>query len=255
MPLTDTQLDRYARHIILKEVGGQGQQKLLNAKVLLIGAGGIGAPAALYLAAAGVGTLGIVDDDHVDLSNLQRQIMHDTDKIGDAKTDSAAAAVARLNPDVTVAPHPVRLTPDNAAVLIAPYDIVLDGSDSFETRFAVNAAAAATRTPLVSAAVGRFEGQVATFKPFAAGDGAPLPCYQCFVPDAPPDAETCEAVGILGAVAGVVGTLAAVEVLKEILGLGDSLAGRVLIYDALRTETRTVGLPPDPNCPVCGGGG
>ncbi|MDA5194628.1 HesA/MoeB/ThiF family protein [Govanella unica] len=249
MPLTDAQLDRYARHIILREVGGAGQQDLLRARVLVIGAGGLGSPLLMYLAAAGVGTLGIVDDDAVALSNLQRQILHSTDRVGEAKTQSAITALAALNPDVRVIAHNLRLTPDNAREIIAGYDIVADGCDNFATRFAVNDACVALKKTLVSAALSQFEGQLATFKPHAGPD---LPCYRCFVPEAPEGIANCAEAGILGAVAGVMGTWQAVEVLKEILDLGQSLAGRILLYDALSARTRTVRLKRDPACPVCG---
>lgn len=251
MPLTDDQLERYARHIILREVGGAGQQALLRARVLVIGAGGLGSPLLMYLAAAGVGTLGVVDDDRVDLSNLQRQILHATARVGMAKTDSAAAALHDLNPDVTVIRHALRLTPESARTLIADYDIVADGCDNFPTRFAVNDACVALKKPLVSAALSQFEGQLATFKPHAGPD---LPCYRCFVPEAPAGVANCAEAGILGAVAGVMGTWQAVEVLKEILGLGQSLAGRLLLYDALAARTRTITLRRDPACPTCGAG-
>lgn len=254
MDFTDEQLERYARHIILRDVGGAGQIKLLQAKVLVVGAGGLGSPLLSYLAAAGVGTIGIVDDDAVDLSNLQRQIIHTTPDVGAGKADSAAAKIAALNSDVTLNLHKVRLDADNAAEIIAGYDIVADGTDNFATRHVVNDTCVALKKTLVSAALGPFEGQVATFKPHT-GDG--LPCYRCFLPEEPPAdmQRTCSDIGILGAVAGVVGTLQAVEVLKEILGIGDSLAGRMLFYDALSASTRTIKLPQDPSCPVCAKGG
>lgn len=255
MPLTDDQLDRYARHIILHDVGGPGQMKLLEARVLVIGAGGLGAPLLMYLAAAGVGggeggALGIVDCDEVDLSNLQRQIIHTTDRIGTRKVESAAAMLAAINPDVAVETHDLRLSEDNAAALFDRYDLVADGTDSFETRFVVNRAAVETGTPLVSAAVGQFDGQIATFK----GHDKDLPCYQCFVSEAPPPGAvpTCAEAGVLGALTGVVGSLQALEVIKEILHIGDSLAGRLMIYDGLGAQVRTVRLPKDPACPVCG---
>lgn len=251
--LTKEQTERYARHIVLKEIGGQGQQKLLAARVLVIGAGGIGAPVIAYLAAAGVGTLGIVDDDAVALSNLQRQVIHTIEDIGYPKTESARAFAELLNPDVRVVEHRMRLDAGNARAVVAGYDLVIDGSDNFETRFAVNDACIAERKTLISAALGRFEGNVATFAPFAA-DAArdALPCYRCFVPEAPAYVETCAQAGVLGAVAGVIGSIAAVEAVKEICGVGDSLAGRLLIYDALTAEFRTIGLPADPDCPACG---
>ena len=248
--LSDSQLDRYARHIVLREVGGAGQAKLLRAKVLVVGAGGLGSPLVLYLAAAGVGTLGIVDFDAVSLSNLQRQIAHGTADIGRAKTDSAAAAVRALNPDVRVVPHRERLTAANALALIERYDVVADGSDNFATRFLVNDASFFARKVLVSAAVSQFDGQLATYKAFA---GA-YPCYRClYAAPPPPDAApNCSEAGILGAAAGVMGTLQALEVMKEILGIGTTMAGRLLIYDALATQVRTVRVPRDPACALCG---
>ena len=253
MEFTDEQLERYARHIILKDVGGAGQTALLNARVLVVGAGGLGSPLLQYMAAAGVGTIGIVDDDTVELSNLQRQIIHTSADVGAQKTDSAAAKIKALNSDVNIVQHAVRLDADNAAAIISDYDIVADGTDNFATRHLVNDTCVALEKALVSAALGPFEGQLATFKPHA---GVGLPCYRCFLPDEPPAdmQRTCSDIGILGAVAGVVGTLQAVEVLKEILDIGDSLAGKMLIYDALSATTRTIGLPQDPGCRVCAKG-
>lgn len=250
MDLTDEQLERYARHIVLRDVGGAGQVKLLQAKVLVIGAGGLGSPCLQYLAAAGVGTLGIVDDDRVDLSNLQRQVLHGTQDIGRLKTESAADSIARLNPDVTVVAHTMRLMPENAAEIISGYDIVADGSDSFETRFAVADTCLQLKKPLVSAAVGPFEGQVSVFK----GYEETLPCYRCFVPETPGGQQrTCADVGVLGALTGVIGSLQALEVLREIVGFGQTLAGRLLIYDGLTNRMRTLSLPKDPGCPACRG--
>ncbi|MBB5517542.1 HesA/MoeB/ThiF family protein [Amphiplicatus metriothermophilus] len=250
--MTPEQRERYLRHVLLKEVGGQGQQKLLAARALVVGAGGIGAPLIQYLAAAGVGTVGIADDDAVALSNLQRQVIYGTGDIGAAKTARARAAVARLNPDVTVVEHPVRLDDANARAVVAGYDVIVEGVDNFEGRYVLNRACIAARKPLVSAAVGRFEGQLALFKPWAEPG---LPCYRCFAPEAPPRDEqiNCAEEGVLGPVAGVMGALAAMEVLKEILGIGETLAGRLLIYRGLETATRTVKLPADPECPDCGG--
>lgn len=251
MDLTDQQLERYARHIILKEVGGAGQMKLLASRVAVIGAGGLGSPALAYLAAAGVGTLGIVDDDAVALSNLQRQIIHTTERVGAAKTASAEAALGAINPDVRIEAHAVRLDATNARDVLAGYDLVLDGCDNFSTRLAVSDACVALGTTLVSAAVAGFEGQLGTFKPQA---GADFPCYRCFVPEHPGEAaeRSCSDQGILGAVAGVLGTLQAVEALKELLDLGETLAGRLLLYDALSGRVRYVRLPRDPACPACG---
>ena len=255
LPLTDEQLDRYARHIILKEVGGAGQAKLLQARVLAVGAGGLGSPLILYLAAAGIGTIGVIDDDVVSLSNLQRQIAHRSDALGRPKTDSAAEAVAALNPDIRVVRHSERLVADNALDLIGGYDIVADGSDNFATRFLVNDTCYFAGRTLVSAALGQFEGQLSTFKAHErAPDGGHGPCYRCLFPAPPPEgvAPSCAEAGILGAVAGVMGTLQAVEVLKEILGIGDSLSGRLMIYQALDAAFRTVRIKADPACALCG---
>ena len=250
MDFTDEQLERYARHIILKEVGGKGQQALLAAKVLVVGAGGLGAPVLLYLAAAGVGTLGLVDDDMVDLSNLQRQIIHDTAAIGQAKVSSAAARLRGLNPDVTVVEINERLTAENAAALFQGYDLIVDGSDTFETRLAISDAAVKAGKTLVSAALGPFEGQIATFSPHLADD---QPCYRCFMPGVPEGRqETCSDRGILGAVAGIIGAMQALEVMKQITGVGESLTGRMMIYDALDLRSRVLRLRREPLCPACG---
>jgi adenylyltransferase/sulfurtransferase len=247
MDFTEDQIRRYARHIILPEVGGVGQTRLLGAKVLVVGAGGLGSPLILYLAAAGVGCIGVVDDDTVDLTNLQRQVIHTTDRIGLTKADSAVAAVAAINPDVRVVPHRLRLDAANALEIIGGYDIVADGSDNFPTRFLINDACRLAGKTLVSAAVLRFDGQLATFK-------APGPCYRCLYHDLPPDdlIPSCAQAGVLGAMAGVMGSLQATEVLKEILGIGDSLSGSLLIVDALSTTFRKVRLKPDPACLLCG---
>jgi molybdopterin/thiamine biosynthesis adenylyltransferase len=249
-PLSDDQVERYARHLILREIGGAGQQALLAARVLVVGAGGLGAPLVTYLAAAGVGTIGLVDDDRVSLSNLQRQIIHRTADVGRLKVDSAADTVAALNPDVNVVRHALRLDASNALDLVGAYDVIADGSDNFATRFLLNDACYFARRPLVSAAIGEFEGQLATWK---AHTGT-CPCYRCLFP-APPPAGTvpnCTEAGVLGALAGVMGSLQAVEVVKEILGLGTSLAGRLMIYDALDARTRTLKIPRDPACALCG---
>jgi adenylyltransferase/sulfurtransferase len=245
MTLSDDELDRYARHLVLRQVGGPGQARIRAAKVLVIGVGGLGSPLALYLAAAGIGTLGLVDDDTVSLSNLQRQILYRTTDVGRAKLDAAADALGALNPGVVVQTHAMRLDAGNAATLVAPYDLVADGSDNFTTRFAVAEACASAKKPLVSAAVSEFGGQLSTFTPWARG----LPCYRCLVPQAPEGARPCSEIGILGAAAGVMGSLQALEVLKEIAGFGESLAGRLLIYDALKPALRIVKFPPDPACP------
>jgi molybdopterin-synthase adenylyltransferase len=251
MEFSDDQIERYARHLVLKEVGGAGQQRLLRSRVLVIGAGGLGSPLLLYLAAAGVGTLGIVDDDRVSLSNLQRQIAHATSRVGEMKTASAALTVAGVNPDVRVVEHPVRLTGENALALVEQYDLVADGSDNFATRFLVNDACYLARKPLVTAAIQRFDGQLATFKAHEPGD---FPCYRC-VFGAPPGAEfdqTCSREGVLGALAGTMGAMQATEVIKELLGIGESLAGWLLMYDALDAVFRKVRVRRDPECALCG---
>ncbi len=248
--LSDNQLDRYARHIILKEIGGGGQAKLLAANVAVIGAGGLGSPCLMYLAAAGVGRLTVIDDDTVALSNLQRQVLHGTADVGRAKTDSAQDALTRINPDIVVTPQRVRLDAGNAAALLSGHDVVADGSDSFATRLAVADAAHALHVPLVSAAVGPFDGQLATFR----GWEADKPCYRCFVGDAPGRADTsCADQGVLGALTGVLGALQALEVIREITGFGPTLAGRVVLFDALSMRMRTLALAKDPACSACGG--
>jgi len=249
MDFRDDQIHRYARHILLPEVGGTGQEKLLKARVLIIGAGGLGSPLALYLAAAGVGTIGIVDDDTVDLSNLQRQIAHTTDRIGHPKVDSALVSLTALNPDVQVIPYRQRLTAANALEIIGQYDVVADGTDSFGSRFLINDACYFAGKTLVSAAILRFDGQLATYKPHAGG-----PCYRCIFHGPPPDGQipTCAQAGVLGAVAGTMGTLQATEVVKELLGIGTSMAGRLMIYDALEASFRTIKARRDPGCPLCG---
>jgi molybdopterin/thiamine biosynthesis adenylyltransferase len=252
MTLSDEEVERYARHLVLREVGGPGQAKIRAAKVLIVGAGGLGSPMALYLAAAGVGTLGLVDDDRVSLSNLQRQILFQTGDVGRPKTEAAAETLAALNPGVNVQTHPLRLSAENAESLIADYDLVADGSDNFETRFLVHDTCFALGKTLVSAAVTEFEGQLATFK--AHDRSGAFPCYRCLFPAAPPPGTVgnCSETGVLGAAAGVMGSLAALEVLKEITGIGQGLAGRLLIYEALAARFRTVTLNPDPACALCG---
>ena len=251
MEFSDEQVERYARHIILPEIGGAGQARLLRARVLVIGAGGLGSPLILYLGAAGVGTIGVVDYDQVDLSNLQRQVLHATEAVGTPKVDSARAAVARINPEVEVVPHYARIDAANALGLIEGYDLVVDGSDNFATRFLVNDACYLARKTLVSAAILRFEGQVSTFKAYL---GGAHPCYRCIFPSPPPPGliPTCAEGGVLGALAGAVGSVQAIEVIKELLGIGTSLSGYLLIYDGLGTTFRKVRVRPDPACALCG---
>ncbi len=239
MALSPDELERYARHIVVPEVGGQGQAKLINSKVLVIGAGGLGAPLLLYLAAAGVGTIGICDDDVVSLSNLQRQIIHTTARIGDKKTDSAQRTLQAINPHPRIVQHTVRLDTSNALDIIQGYDLVADGCDNFSTRFLVSDACYLARKTLVSAAVGQFDGQISTYKPHETSpSGDPWPTYRCFVGDLPARGgfPTCEEAGILGALPGIIGAMQAMEVMKELMGIGESLAGRLLMYDALATR-------------------
>ena len=243
---SEAEVERYARHLVLREVGGPGQQALKRARVLVVGAGGLGAPAALYLAAAGVGALGLVDPDVVSLSNLQRQVLYATEDVGALKVDRAARRLGSLNPEVDVQAQALALTAENAAAAIGGWDLVLDGTDDFATRFAVNAACVHAGTPLVSGALGRWTGQVGVFEG--------RPCYRCLVPEVPPEAETCAAVGVVGALAGVIGSMMALEAIKRITGAGRPLAGRLLIYDGLAGESRTVRVGADPACPVCGEG-
>jgi adenylyltransferase/sulfurtransferase len=250
MTLTDSQLERYSRHILLPEVGGMGQKKILNAKVFIVGAGGLGSPTALYLSAAGVGTIGIIDNDLVDLSNLQRQILHSTKTIGHKKALSAKETIARMNPDVCVNTYEERLTSKNIAKLIANYDIVIDGSDNFSTRFLVNDAAYFAKKTLVSASILRFDGQLTVLKP-TAGE---YPCYRCLYPEPPPFGlvPSCQEAGVLGIIAGTMGVLQATETLKEILGIGTTLAGKLLIYDALSSSFQKVNIPKIKTCLLCG---
>jgi molybdopterin/thiamine biosynthesis adenylyltransferase/rhodanese-related sulfurtransferase len=245
--LTAEQRDRYSRHLLLPEVGAEGQEKLLDAKVLLLGAGGLGSPAALYLAAAGVGTLGIVDDDTVDLSNLQRQVIHTSDRVGVPKVDSAEQTIHALNPDVNVQKYPVRLGPDNIMDILPDYDIVVDGLDNFPTRYLLNDASVRLRIPVVSAAILGFDGQLSVFKPY---DG---PCYRCLFPTPPPPelAPSCGANGVLGVLPGTMGLLQATEVIKLIIDAGDPAIGRLLMYDALAATITEVKVRRDPDCPVC----
>lgn len=251
LDFTEDEISRYSRHILLREVGGVGQAKLREARVLLVGAGGLGSPLLMYLAAAGVGTIGLVDDDVVDLSNLQRQIAHTTGSLGTPKVESAIARANAINPLVKIVPHRTRLGVENILEVFAEYDIVCDGTDNFPTRFLISDACVLAKKTLVSAAVLRFDGQLSTFKPHA-GEGCP--CYRCLYPAPPPDGlvPTCSEAGVLGAVTGVMGTLQATEVLKEILGIGESMSGRVLVWDALSARFRTIKLRPDPACIACG---
>lgn len=249
MDFTEEQIERYSRHIILPEVGGRGQAKLLKSKVFVLGAGGLGSPLLLYLAAAGVGTIGIADGDCVDLSNLQRQIIHNTSRIGKPKVASARQSIEEMNPDVKVVTYNERLNVDNIREIIRDYDVVLDGSDNFPTRFLMNDAAFFEAKTLVSGSMFRFDGQVAVFKPTKG-----LPCYRCLYPEPPPKGlvPSCQEAGVLGALAGVIGVLQAVETIKEILALGDSLAGHLLIFDALKMQFRKVKVRKDPECALCG---
>ena len=250
MSFTPDELERYARHIVLREVGGPGQQKLKAARVLAIGAGGLGAPLIQYLAAAGIGTLGVVDDDIVSLSNLQRQVIHGTPDIGRLKVESAASAVARLNPNVTIEAHRIRITPENAAEMVRQYDFVADGSDNFETRYAVSDACFREGRPLVTAALGPFDGSLTTIRAHErAADGSPNPTYRCLFPEPPPAGSipACAEAGVLGALAGVLGAMMAMEVIREIVGFGESMVGRLVMLDArsMRFETITYGWDPD----------
>ncbi len=251
MDFSEHEIQRYARHILLREVGGTGQARLKAAHVLIVGAGGLGSPLALYLAAAGVGTIGLVDPDLLELSNLQRQVAHATDRIGHSKTASAAQAMRAINPLIHIHEYPVRLDASNVHGLIAGFDIICDGTDNFDTRFLLADACVAARKTLVSAAVLRFEGQLSTFKPHADPAG---PCYRCLYPEPPPPGTvpSCSEAGVFGAVTGVIGTLQATEVLKEVCGIGESMSGWLLIWDALSAEFRKLRLKKDPACPVCG---
>jgi sulfur-carrier protein adenylyltransferase/sulfurtransferase len=242
------QRDRYSRHTLLPEVGVEGQLKLLNAKVLLLGAGGLGAPTALYLAAAGIGTLGLVDDDVVDASNLQRQVIHNTERIGESKTSSARVTIEALNPDVKVVEHNMRLDASNILDVIRDYDVIVDGADNFPTRYLLNDASVRLRKPVVSASILSFDGQISTFVPFEG------PCYRCLYPTPPPAelAPSCSANGVLGVMAGTMGTLQANEVIKLVLGVGDPLVGRLLLYEALGTRFTELKVRRDPECPICG---
>jgi molybdopterin/thiamine biosynthesis adenylyltransferase/rhodanese-related sulfurtransferase len=246
--LTAEQRNRYQRHLLLPEVGDAGQQKLLDSKVLLLGAGGLGSPAALYLAAAGVGTLGIIDMDVVDASNLQRQVLHNMDRIGERKVDSAKKTLTALNPDVNVVTYDVRLGADNVLDIIDGYDVIVDGTDNFPTRYLVNDASLLKSIPVVYGAIFRFEGQASVFHPWQG------PCYRCLLPEPPPAemAPSCAEAGVLGVLPGIIGSIQAMEAIKLLLGLGDSLSGRLLAYDALEESFRTFKVMRDPECPACG---
>lgn len=244
MSFSQEEVERYARHLVLREIGGPGQQKLKAASVAIIGAGGLGAPSALYLAAAGVGRVVLIDHDTVSLSNLQRQILYEVKDIGAPKVEVAARRLKGINPNVMIDPTSTELTIENARELIAGVDLVLDGTDNFPTRFIVNQACVETGRALVSGAIGRWTGQVAVF--------AGKPCYRCLVPETPPDAETCSAVGVVGALAGLIGSMMALEAVKVITGAGEPLTGRLLIYDGLAGEARTVRIGADPGCEICG---
>jgi len=245
MSFTDEEIERYARHLVLREVGGPGQQKLKGSSVLVVGAGGLGAPVSLYLAAAGVGTIILADPDEVERSNLQRQVIFADDDLGRPKVEAAADRLHGLNPHIFVAGFHGAFSPETADQLVEGVDLVLDGTDDFGVRFCVNEACVRHGKTLVSGAIGRWTGQVGVF--------GRKPCYRCLVPEIPPDAETCTAVGVVGALAGVIGSMMAVEAVKLITGAGEPLAGRLMIYDALAGETRTVRVAADPDCPVCGG--
>jgi molybdopterin-synthase adenylyltransferase len=249
MEFTDAQVQRYSRHIILQDVGGKGQKKLARAKVLVIGAGGLGSPAALYLAAAGVGTIGLVDGDVVDLSNLQRQILHTTATLGQPKVESGRKMLAALNPDITIKTYQENVSADNIMGLLHDYDVILDGSDNFSTRFLVNDACFFAKKTLVSGSIFRFEGQLTTIKPHEGH-----PCYRCLYPEPPPAGlvPNCQEAGVLGVLAGTIGVLQASETIKEILGIGETLADRLLLYDALEMKFRKLGRPKDPDCRLCG---
>jgi molybdopterin/thiamine biosynthesis adenylyltransferase len=246
---TEEQVVRYARHIILPNIGGGGQLKLMESKVLVIGAGGLGSPAAMYLAAAGVGTLGLVDFDRVDLSNLQRQLLHDTDDVGRPKVESGAERLRSLNPNVDLVPHDVALTSENAFEILEPYDVIVDGSDNFPVRYLVNDATQMLGKPLVYGSIYQFEGQASVFLP-----GPDTPCYRCLFPNPPPPGTvpSCAEAGVFGVLPGIIGSIQAVEAIKLVVGVGEPLVGKLLLFDALGMEFTTVKLNWNPDCPVCG---
>jgi adenylyltransferase/sulfurtransferase len=247
--LSEDEVRRYARHIILPGIGGDGQRKLIDASVLVIGAGGLGSPAAMYLAAAGVGTIGLVDFDRVELSNLQRQLLHDTDDVGRPKVDSARDRLTQLNPNVEVRTHPVLLSSENALDMLGAYDVVVDGTDNFPVRYLVNDACQMLGKPLVYGSVYQWEGQASVFLP-----GPNTPCYRCLFPEPPPPGTvpSCAEGGVFGVLPGIIGSIQAVEAIKLVLGVGESLAGTLVLYDAMRSEFTSVKLRWDPDCPVCG---
>ena len=249
MSFTEDQVRRYARHIILPGIGGDGQRKLMEARVLVIGAGGLGSPAAMYLAAAGVGTIGLVDFDRVELSNLQRQLLHDTSDVGRSKVDSARDRLTELNPNVEVVGHDTLLSSANAFDVLGGYDVVLDGTDNFPVRYLVNDATQMLGTPLVYGSIYQWEGQASVFLP-----GRETPCYRCLFPEPPPPGTvpSCAEGGVFGVLPGIVGSIQAVEAIKRVLGVGESLVGKLLLYDAMSSEFTTVKLRWDPDCPVCG---
>jgi len=255
MEFNENQIQRYARHILLQEVGGVGQARLLGSSVLVVGAGGLGSPILMYLAAAGVGRIGVIDPDVVDLSNLQRQVLHTTDRVGIAKVESARKTIAAINPEISLETHEARLDPDNIMGLTDAYDIVADGTDNFETRFLINDACYLGRTPLVSAAILRFDGQLSTYRAYDVdSDGNHGPCYRCIFRDPPPPGEipSCAEAGVLGALCGVMGSLQATEVVKELLSIGESLSGTLMLYEGLASEFSRIGIKADPECPLCG---
>jgi molybdopterin/thiamine biosynthesis adenylyltransferase len=245
--MTPTQIQRYARHLVLKEIGGPGQNKLLAARIVIVGAGGLGGPAALYAAAAGIGHITIIDDDVVEVSNLQRQVQFIHSDVGMPKANIMVDTLADLNPDLTLEASPARLTAENAQSLLSGHDLILDGTDSFAARFAVNQASYDLGIPLLSGALGRFNGQIGLFN-----TGENAPCYQCFVPDIPPDEESCAAVGVIGALAGIIGSMMTLEAIKYITGAGESLAGSLYLYEGLSGKSRKINLPKDPACQICG---
>lgn len=249
MKLTEDQIYRYSRNILIPEIGGKGQQKLLESKVFCVGAGGLGSPVALYMAAAGVGTIGIADSDNVDISNLQRQVIHSTEDIGKSKTSSAKQRLNKLNPDINIIEYTKHVSEINITKIIKDYDVVIDGSDNFATRYIVNDACFFDKKPLVSGAILQFEGQVSVFKPHEGG-----PCYRCLFPDVPPEGmfPTCQEAGVIGAVAGIVGSIQSVEAIKEILGIGKTLCGRLLTINTLSMEMREMEVKKLDDCPLCG---